>query len=61
MQNTQKEYVTTDELLRLLRISRSTLSTLQRAGLKPDLQINSRNIRWIPENVMEFLKRRSAA
>lgn len=61
MQNAQKEYVTTDELLRLLRISRSTLPTLQRAGLKPDLQINSRNIRWIPENVMEFLKRRSAA
>lgn len=61
MQNPPKEYVTTDELLRLLRISRSTLSNLQKAGLKPDLLINSRNIRWIPENVMAFLRRRNAA
>ena len=59
MMHGSKNYISTTELMHKLAISRSTLSALQREGLKPTVVVNSRTYRWDEAEVLKFLSNKN--
>lgn len=57
---TMRELLTSDELLKQFRISRTTLFRWVKAGEFPEpIKIGRRSIRWRADEIDEFLKSRS--
>jgi excisionase family DNA binding protein len=59
METTTEQFLSTKELMALLRVSRSTISRLLEEGL-PCLKVGGQN-RFLKEEVIEWLKEREKA